>query len=219
MRLLITSLVAVAGFAGTAAADFLTVPANAPLYDAHNASIQAAPIGSSDGRAGGAPQYSSIPGPYSALAAASFSQRDDYTSIHVGGQFEVDAFRFVGGVTAVGGILDFFFLDNNVPTPNVISAFAIAFPQAGNFIWTITFNIPDPIAKDAGQLQIQTRGTTTGQWFATTTAAAPGSNSFQTGYGSTFTTPAIGTFEMQIPAPSSLALLGLGGLVALRRRR
>jgi len=221
MRLLITSLVAVAGFAGAASADFLTVPANQHLYTSHDAGMVASPLTGDSTRAGGAPQYSSIAAPatgYQALADGTFAQRDDYTSI-AAGNFNLDLFKFVGGVTAVGGILDFFFLDNATPTPNVVASFAIQFPQAGHFIWSITFGAADPVILNAGQLQIQSRTGSSGAWWFTSTPAAPGNNSFTSGSGSQFTPPLIQTFEMQVPGPGSLALLGLGGLVGLRRRR
>jgi hypothetical protein len=216
MKNVVVSLITVAGLAGAASADMLNVPAGQRVYTSSDVHMVATPLDSGGTDAGGTVVYSSIPGPYAAVAAGAFAQRDDYTSTNNTGSFNVDLFKFVGGVTAVGGVLDFFFLDNTAPTPNVVSSFSIQFPQAGNFIWTITFGTSDPVALDAGQLQIQTETGTTGQWFLTTTAASPGSNSFSSGFGSPTN---IQCFEMQIPAPGSLALLGLGGLLAGRRRR
>jgi len=204
--------------AGTASADIaLPLPSNHAMLPA--SAVVARPLDSTDATRG-VPVYSSIPGPYSALVAGAFAHRDDYQSVHPAtgsGNFQMDAMRFVGGVTAVGGILDFFFLDATGST--IISSFGVAFPSAGDFIWTITVGSL-PVGVN-GQLQIQSRTGTTGRWFATSTAAAPGSNSFTFGHGSTFSSgPKIATFELQaLPAPGAMALLGMGGLIATRRRR
>ena len=75
--------------------------------------------------------YSGVPGPYSAFAAGNFAQNDDYQANLAGtpffgnSQFQVKSMQFVGGVTAVGGILDFFFLDST--GTNVRSSFSVAF--------------------------------------------------------------------------------------------
>ena len=204
--------------AGTASADIaLDLPSNHVMLPA--SAVSARPLDSVDTNRG-APMYSSIPGPYSALAASAFAHRDDYVSIHPAtssGTFLMDAWRFVGGVTAVGMTLDFFFLDAGL---NIVSSFGVPLSSAGNFIWTITPTVPAPVA-NGGFLQIQVRAGSTGQWFATSTAAAPGSNSFASGHGSTFSSgPKIAAFEIQaLPTPGALALLGMGGLVATRRRR
>lgn len=204
--------------AGTASADIrLDLPSNHVMLPA--SAVEAIAL-DSGATSRGTPVYSSMVGPFSALAAGAFAHRDDYVSIHPptgSGNFIMDAFKFAGGVTAVGGILDFFFLDAGL---NVVSSFGVTLPSAGDFLWTITPTVPAPAAV-GGFLQIQSRTGTTGRWFATSTAAAPGSNSFASGHGSTFSSgPKIASFELQaLPAPGAAALLGLGGLVATRRRR
>lgn len=204
--------------AGTASADIrLDLPSNHIMLPASAVTANALDAG---GSTRGTPVYSSIPGPYSALANGAFAQRDDYVSVHPAtgsGNFIMDAFQFAGGVTAVGGILDIFFLDAGL---NVVSSFGVTLGSAGDFIWTITPTVPAPAAI-GGFMQIQTRTGTTGRWFATSTPAAPGSNSFASGHGSTFSSgPKIASFQLQaLPAPGAAALLGLGGLVATRRRR
>jgi hypothetical protein len=203
-------LFAVAGLAAAANAGFFDVNADQRMIT----TISAAPL--DEIAPAGTPLYSSIPGPYSAFSAAAFAFVDDYQTGGVG-TFQVDAMKFVGGVTAAGGILDFFLLDN---ANNVVSSFGVALPQAGNFIWTITLNTPVNAAHN-GRLQIQTRGATTGQWFMTSTAPSVGTNSVAFGLGSNLNPQRIAAFEIQqlVPAPSSAALLGLGGLMAARRRR
>ncbi len=204
--------------AGSASADLvLPLPSNHVMLPA--SAVMANPLDTSD-TSRGAPVYSSIPGPYSALATSAFAYRDDYASIHpatTSGNFMMDAWKFVGGVTTAGMTLDFFFLDSAL---NVVSSFGVPLSSGGNFIWTITPTVPAPVAIN-GFLQIQVRTGSTGQWFATAVPASPGSNSFTSGHGSTFSSgPKIAAFELQaLPAPGAAALLGLGGLVATRRRR
>lgn len=203
--------------AGTASADVrLDLPANHVMLPASAVTANALDSSASDR---GAPVYSSIPGGYSAYAAGAFAKIDDYQSIHPAtgsGNFKMDAWKFVGGVTAIGGILDFFFLDNS---NNVISSFGVTLNTAGDFIWTITPTIPANVAVN-GRLQIQNRTGTSGRWFMTTTAPFPGTNSLTFGHGSELSPQRQGAFELQaLPAPGAAALLGLGGLVATRRRR
>lgn len=156
--------------------------------------------------------YSAMAGPFQAFAAAAGNLGvDDYDSILPGGQDNLTALRFVGGVTEVGGIIDFNFFDvASAP----VSTFAVQFPQAGNFIWTITLATP-VVIQDQGFLQLSTRAGVTGQWFLSTSLPTVGTESRALGD----TTTHSHRFELTVPAPGSLALLGLGGLVAGRRRR
>lgn len=153
-------MLAVAGLAAAAGADFITVPQNHRMMSAVASQLDSVQIETTV-------LYSSIPGPYSAFGVASFASNDDYTTTTGGaGQFECDQLRFVGGVGQVGGILDFFFLDST-GTKRDLLVWRYAW-NAGDFIWTIT-NIGE-LADHTGRLQIQTRGSTTGRWFMTTTA-------------------------------------------------
>lgn len=208
-------ILALVALAGSASAGIIDLPASHFMVPAD--AISAADLGSEETQ--GTVGYSSIPGPYSAFAAAAFAGKDDYvTNIAGAGNFTADKFRFVGGVTAVGGILDIFFLD--AAGTGVISSFGVSLPSAGDFIWTITLNgVAGLPAAKAGQVQIQTRTPSLGRWFLTSTPAAPGTNSFASGYGSSNGLIAAFEFQELVPAPSSLALLGLGGLVVGRRRR
>ncbi|MCW5769400.1 MAG: hypothetical protein KIT19_12025 [Phycisphaeraceae bacterium] len=203
--------------AGSASADIrLDLPSNHVMLPA--SAVQAIDL-SSGAVSRGTPVYSSMLGPFSAFAAGSFAHIDDYQSVHpatASGNFKMDAWRFAGGVTAVNGILDFFFLDNS---NNIISSFGVALPSAGDFLWTITPTIPADVAVN-GRLQIQSRTGTTGRWYMTTTAPVPGTNSLTFGHGSTLAPARYAAFEIQaLPTPGAAALLGLGGLMAARRRR
>ena len=220
MNKLFAGFVGVAGLAAAAQADYLQLPVGAPVFQAQTS--WAAPIshqGSGNADTGPA-VYSSIPGPYAALAAGQFAQDDDYTTnLPPNTTFTCDGFRFVGGISVANSKLDFFFLKSDNTTIN--TAFQINFgTNVGDFIWTITFGSADPTLTSSGFCQIQTDGPNdAGRWFFTSTPANPGTNSFTTGSGSQFNPPQIQAFEFQVPAPGSMALLGLGGLMAARRRR
>ncbi len=139
---------------------------------------------------------------------------DDYTSTSAGA-ITMESIRFVGGVDAVGGVLNFEFFD--AAGANLITAFSVNFSQAGNFIWTITLGGAFT-ADAAGVLQITTDATSNGQWFLSDAGPTVGSedNTFGGASGGLLSHK----FEINvIPAPGALALLGMGGIVAGRRRR
>jgi len=139
---------------------------------------------------------------------------DDYTSTS-GGPIVMESIRFVGGVDSVDGVLNFEFFD--AAGANLVTAFSVTFAQAGNFIWTI--NLGGAFTADAaGVLQISTDATSVGQWFLSAEAPTVGSedNTFGGASGGALSHK----FEINVvPAPGALALLGLGGIVAGRRRR
>jgi MYXO-CTERM domain-containing protein len=166
--------------------------------------------------------YTGIPGPYSAFAAAQGPiGTDDYTTTQTG-TFNLAAMRFVGGVSTAGNTIDFEFLD---ATNTVVNSFGISFAQAGDFIWTVTLAPGDGSTSTfaipaAGTIRASVREGGAGRWFFTTTAPTIGSNDFAVGAGAALTPQRNQAFELtDVPAPGSMALLGLGGLVALRRRR
>ncbi|MBI1191332.1 MAG: PEP-CTERM sorting domain-containing protein [Tepidisphaera sp.] len=187
--------------------------------------ISSRPIGSDAGYQSRAVTqiYNGQAGPYSAFAAAGGAIGfDDYTSTASGASTTLASLVFVGGVTNAGETISFQFFnpDNSLAADSG----SLALPQGGNFIWTITFgNLPDGSDSTfqiptAGILQL-TVGTGTGRWFLTATPPTIGSNNPTFGGGSQTSVP-FNAFSLNaVPAPSSLALLGLGGLVAGRRRR
>jgi len=194
----VLGLLALVAAAGTAGAQITATAA--PLDAAPGFDARATPV------------FSAIPGPYAAFGAASgFLGFDDYDTILAGGSETLTELRFVGGVTAVGGIIDFNFYDST--GANLLSTFNAAFGSAGNFIWTIT-GLSNLIA-DQGRLELVARPGTNAQWFLSTSAPTLGTEDRAVG---TLTSHSH-RFELSIPAPGSLALLGLGGLVIGRRRR
>jgi len=166
--------------------------------------------------------FSAMSGPYAAFPAATGSLGfDDYQSTYADGDsFALQSMRFVGGVTTVGGIMTFDFFDAD---DNLVSTTSLGLPSAGNFIWTITFESA-PGLKDSdffvpasGYLQLSADALTTGQWFLSTSLPTVGTESREPGEGSL--TAQSHRFELNVPTPGALALLGMGGIAALRRRR
>jgi hypothetical protein len=140
------------------------------------------------------------------------------------------AYQFVGGVTAVGGIMFFDFYDNAF---GLVNYFGVAFPSAGAFIWTITFDPTGFIVPTEGYHVVSANTNanigpiSTGQWYLSDTGANPivGHNdlawdngSFDYGSGSV---PLGNLFALgvDIPTPGAAAVMGLAGLAGVSRRR
>ncbi|MFA6045849.1 MAG: PEP-CTERM sorting domain-containing protein [Phycisphaerales bacterium] len=186
-------------------------------------------IGSSAGyQARVNPVYTGQAGPYSAFAAATGAIGfDDYGATTGDSSTVLASLVFVGGVSVAGDTIDLQFY---TPSGNLFNSTALALPQAGNFIWTITFGAqPDGsdstfVVPTNGILQLvasSTSGTTagTGRWFLTGTAPVLGTNNAAFGAGSATPVPYQAFSLNAVPTPASLALMGLGGLVIGRRRR
>lgn len=157
--------------------------------------------------------FSAIPGPYSAFPAATGSIGfDDYSSTMTAPIENLKGMRFVGGVTTAGMSLRFEFYTAALAP---VGDFTLALPQGGNFIWTLSgldLNIPKN-----GVLQITALAGSTGRWFLG--AGAPTIGTQSTTFGGANSGALSHRFELITPTPGSLALLGLGGLAAARRRR
>lgn len=141
--------------------------------------------------------------------------RDDYVST-ISSPSTLASFQFVGGVEEDNEVVFFTYFDtSNTP----VSGFGVRLPTAGfTNVWTITLTDPNATAVPAaGFLQMDADDGSNNPdglpgiiaWRYKDVAPAIGS-----------TTGDVYRMTMDvIPAPSSLALLGLGGLVATRRRR
>ncbi len=159
---------------------------------------------------------------------------DDYQSIAPNGGF-LDSFRFVGGVNTAqtdpllppnpGGVVFFDFFDAG---GNLVDGFGVNLSQGGNFIWTINITNNDVAVASGGfvQMSFDDEGlfgaaVSRAQWFVTADDATVGDNlvgAFPG--GSPLGADLNQAFELTlVPAPGAVAMLGLGGLAATRRRR
>ncbi len=223
-----TAVVAMLAIAGSASADLTGLDrSNYTIFqDGVNASITATPLGTGFANRGSADQYSDLdPGPtgYQAFPAATgIAGADDYTSI-ASDDIELAEFGFVGGVNQANGIMFVDFFDAGGV---FVDGFGVALTNPGNFIYTITITAA-VIAPNAGFVQIDVPGTSLtplgpsntgvqGQWFLGDAGATIGNAGAPVALALNHNFRINGTV---IPAPASVALLGLGGLAAIRRRR
>jgi hypothetical protein len=210
-------LTAVAGLSVAGIATAAPMGGQFNLLDSSMYTLTATPLDSTDSARGELDPsfYSAIPGPYTAFApAAGNIGFDDYTST-AEDDIILTSFRFVGGVAEAGGTMSFQFFDAE---ENFADSFGITLGQAGNFIWTITIN-SEVIIPAGGLVQAVVGEGFTGQWFLSTTAPDIGTNDLTIGGN---TTDASHRFELNgvlVPTPGAVALLGMAGFAATRRRR
>lgn len=214
--------------ASSASADLTDAP-HANLLSSEHYSITATPIDGPDLAGVFGTAYSNMdagPNGYVAFPAASgYVGFDDYDSIGTSGTIDVATFRFVGGVDVAGGVMFFEFYDTSSA---FVDSFGVALTNPGNFIYTITITAypGSVIVPEAGVAQMYIDGAgdfgpaANGQWFLGDAGPTVGTQS--SAIGSDSSGQFAHNFEINgdyVPAPASVALLGLGGLAATRRRR
>jgi hypothetical protein len=200
----IAHAVAVLMLAGVARANPLITATAEPITDGARYSDRATTV------------YSCLGAPYAAFTAGAGSLGfDDYSSTIAGSADTLTSFRFVGGVTAAGGSLKFdFYSVSGVP----VNTFIATLSRAGNFLWTIDLN-PGIDIPAQGILEISTIGTATGQWYLRPGAPTLGSTSQTLGGFTNAGTHYNHAMEIVVPSSGALSLVGISGLVAIRRRR
>ena len=216
-KIAITTLVAAAGLAS---ADVnLESVQDRSGYQMFNAT--ATEIGTQSRGGVGPTQYDNIaagPGGYVAFPASNVNPIGvaDYQSVATN-NIALDEFQFVGGVDALGGTVFFDFFDANGA---FVDGFGVSLSQTGNFIWTITTDgLFEAAAGGFVQMTVDDGGfvVPNAQWFLSDGAAAIGDALLEdAGGGNNFNFALVGS---EVPAPGAVALLGLSGLVASRRRR
>jgi hypothetical protein len=211
---LIASSAALVFVCGTALADV-------PGYHG-SLTLRSDPIGGYTART--ASVYDSMPGPYSAFGrAAGQAALDDYGTSVTDPSMLLAQFKFVGGVNTAGQALQVNFYDT---TNTLTNFFTVNLPSGGDFLWTITLGA-QPDGSDStfavpnnGFAEIVIDPAATGRWFFTATAPSVGTNDVTVGTGGQLNPQRYNAFGLVVvPAPASLALLGVGGLLASRRRR
>jgi MYXO-CTERM domain-containing protein len=214
-----TAIVIVAALAGTAFADVSLSDIDRTGYSMFNA--QGVALDGTENRGSGTTYYDNQAGPYSAFPPAGAADNPlgvaDYQSTAVN-NIAVDEFIFVGGVDTIGAVVFFDFFDAG---GNFLDGFGVALPSAGDFIWTITPTDLEIAADGLVQMTIDdgTLGPAgLGRWFLNDTPAAVGDAGVVDVPGSSFNY-AFSINGSEVPAPGALALVGLGGIVATRRRR
>lgn len=212
------TLIAVLAGASCAGIASANIPGSFNLLDPSMYSITATPLGSIDFTRGDADPtwYSAIEGPYNSFAAATGSVGFDDYGTAADDDIVLTSWRFVGGVQQVGGTMSFQFFDAD---QQFVDSFGIALPQAGNFIWTITIN-SEVIIPANGIVQAVVGEDFTGQWFLGATPPTIGTNDDT--FGGASGGALSHRFEINgvlVPTPGAVALLGMAGLAATRRRR
>lgn len=214
-------LVAVAGLSVAGVATAAPIGGEFNLLDPSQYTLTATPLDSADSTRGELDPsfYSAMTGPYNAFSADTGNIGfDDYDSIATD-DIVLTSFRFVGGVAEVGGEMSFQFFN---AAEEFVDSFGITLPQAGNFIWTITINSEVIIPAD-GIVQAVVAEGFTGQWFLGSTAPEIGLNDPEIGGASLADGTSLShRFELNgvlVPTPGAVALLGMAGVAATRRRR
>lgn len=221
------------GLAGSAMAELASVDrSNWTVLTSNDVQITQESMDSPPTQGGGTDIYSSInagTAGYLAFPAASGTLGvDDYTHAGgPGGSATLQEFGFVGGAgtpgtpTTFGGTTGgsagtmFVTWFNSAGTATV-TGFGVALPQAGNFIWTITlggaFTIPD-----SGIVRLFTYQQ--GQFFLSSPdSVTVGSNS--TTFGGASSGALVHNFRhAAVPEPATVALVALGALALVPRRR
>lgn len=212
-----TILTAIAGLSIAGIASAAPITGDFNMLDPSMYTLTATPLDSADaGRGELDPSfYSAIDGPYTAFAAATGTIGFDDYGTDAEDDIVLTSFRFVGGVAEVGGTMSFQFFDAD---ENFADSFGITLSQAGNFIWTITLN-SEVIVPANGLVQAVVGEEFTGQWFLGSTAPIIGTNDLEIGGNGTTSSHRFELNGVLVPTPGAVALLGMAGVCATRRRR
>jgi hypothetical protein len=210
-------LCAAAGLSIAGVATAAPISGDFNLLDPSQYTLTATPLDGADSTRGELDPsfYSAIDGPYNAFSPATGDIGfDDYSSI-AEDDIILTSFRFVGGVAEDDGTMSFQFFNAD---EELVDSFGVTLP-AGNFIWTITLN-SEVIIPANGIIQASVGEGFTGQWFLGATLPTIGTN--DNTFGGANGGELSHRFELNgvlVPTPGAVALLGMAGFAATRRRR
>jgi len=218
----IAALAVGAGFAVAAPVDVNQIDRGSyEVYTAHSETLRGVgPFSMYSDLEAGPDGYVSFPDTaIDANGALEVAGTADYTSVSAG-DIALDQFVFVGGVDQAGGVM---FIDFFTSGGDYIDGFGVQLAEEGNFIWTIDLSETLMVASSGFvQMSIDDEdlagagSTAAGRWFLGNNGATIGDAGMAEGdpdFNYAF------ALNSNVPAPGALALLGLGGLGAARRRR
>jgi hypothetical protein len=161
---------------------------------------------------------------FAPTAAVGYVGYDDYTTSSGPGTFDfMTSHQFVGGLTGNSGDSGVMFFTFFTASGTPYDSYGVALPADGPHWWNITIT---------GGMYIPSDGITQA-WVNDTNGAFGGFTAYPGYWWYSEGAPTVGTndsafgafapnYNMQVinvPAPASLAMLGLGGALAVRRRR
>jgi MYXO-CTERM domain-containing protein len=186
-------------------------------------------VGGYDQRSTVTTVHSAMTGPFAAFPSAPGALGfEDYDSIEPGNTFPLAQFAFVGSLVNAGTVRGNFYTAAAV----LANSFDVNLPASTGTIYTVTLGANNGkdstfIVPSFGFVELVTVpsapgvAAAAGRWFLSPSAPTIGTQS--AAVGSTAGSPnsvLSHRFELRaVPTPGALALLGLGGLVAARRRR